>query len=166
MKPIRLLPVILLVLGLILAGCGKSADQIKMEGDLNKEITTLHDGAMAKMKQVTELTSKVGEVMAQHEHLVKEYPKQAAGHASDDLKAALEQLTKAKTGMEVWMKAYKPYDPEAKHEDAMKALTKDKEELTKMQGDIDGAIAAATTAVESHTKVANELMAKMSKKKR
>ena len=41
--------VTLALVALVVAGCGKSADQLKMEGDLSKEITALHDGLMAKM---------------------------------------------------------------------------------------------------------------------
>jgi len=165
MKLTCLFPVLLIVGGLLIAGCGKSADQIKMEGDLSKEITVLHDGAMAKITQANDLSTRIGEVMAQHDNLVKKYPKEAAGHSSDDLKAAMEQIVKAKSSMDAWMKGYKPYDPAVKHAEAMKALTTHKTDLTKMKADIEGAITAATTAVESHTKVASELMAKMSKKK-
>ena len=47
--------VMLALVALMVTGCGKSADQLKMEGDLSKQITALHDGLMAKMPQVNEL---------------------------------------------------------------------------------------------------------------
>jgi len=157
---------VLVLAALMLAGCGKSADQLKMEGDLSKQITALHDGLMAKMPQVKELLAKIPELTAQGEELMKKYPKAAELLKTDGLKAASEQLVKTQSSMEAWMKTFKPYDVNLKHDEVMKALTTQKDELTKMKGDFETAVGGATTAVETYQKTIADVTAKaMTKKK-
>jgi O-methyltransferase involved in polyketide biosynthesis len=156
----------LALVALVVAGCGKSADQLKMEGDLSKQITALHDGLMAKMPQVKELLAKIPELSAQGEMLANKYPKQAEGLKTDGLKSASEMLVKAKSSMETWMKTFKPYDVSMKHDDVMKALTTQKDDLTKMKAEFDTAVTGATTSVESYSKTIEGLMAKTVAKKK
>jgi hypothetical protein len=156
----------LALVALVVAGCGKSADQLKMEGDLSKEITALHDGLMGKMPQIKDLLAKIPELSAQGEQLAKKYPKQAEALKSDGLKSASELLVKAKSSMEAWMKGFKPYDVEMKHDDVMKALTTQKDDLTKMKGQFDTAITGAITSVETYSKTIEGLMAKAAGKKK
>lgn len=158
--------VMLALVALMVTGCGKSADQLKMEGDLSKQITALHDGLMAKMPQVNELLGRIPELSAQGEMLAKKYPKQAEALKTDGLKSASEMLVKAKSSMEAWMKTFKPYDVEMKHDDVMKALTTQNDGLTKMKGEFDTAITGATTAVDTYSKTVEGLMAKTAGKKK
>jgi hypothetical protein len=151
---------------LVVTGCGKSADQLKMEGDLSKQITALHDGLMAKMPQVKELLAKIPELTAQGEQLMKKYPKQTEALKTDGLKSASEMLVKAKSSMEAWMKTFKPYDVSMKHDDVMKALTTQKDDLTKMKAEFDTAVTGATTSVEAYSKTIEGLMAKTVAKKK
>jgi hypothetical protein len=162
----RTLIVCSLALLFLFAGCGKSADQLKMEGDLSKEITTLHDGLMAKMPQVKELLTNIPELMAQGQELAKKYPKAAELLKVDALKGASEQLVKAQSAMEAWMKGFKPYDLNMKHDEVMTTLTKQKEELTKMKGDFDTAVTGATATVDTYKKTIADLMAKVPAKKK
>jgi hypothetical protein len=156
----------LALVALVVTGCGKSADQLKMEGDLSKQITALHDGLMAKIPQVKELLAKIPELSAQGEMLAKKYPKQAEALKTGGLKSASEMLVKAKSSMEAWMKGFKPYDVEMKHDDVMKALTTQKDDLTKMKGEFDTAITGATAAVDTYSKTVEGLMAKTAGKKK
>jgi prefoldin subunit 5 len=156
----------LALVALLVAGCGKSADQLKMEGDLSKEITTLHDGLMAKMPQFKELLAKIPELTAQGEQLMKKYPKQAEALKTDGLKSASEMLVKAKSSMEAWMKTFKPYDVEMKHDDVMKALTTQKDDLTKMKVEFETSLNSANAAVDTYTKTIEGLAAKTAGKKK
>jgi hypothetical protein len=158
--------VMLALVALVVTGCGKSADQLKMEGDLSKQITALHDGLMAKMPQVKELLAKIPELSAQGEMLAKKYPKQAEALKTDGLKSASEMLVKAKSSMEAWMKTFKPYDVSMKHDDVMKALTTQKDDLTKMKVEFDTAVTGATTAADTYSKTVEGLMAKTAGKKK
>jgi hypothetical protein len=156
----------LALVALVVAGCGKSPDQLKMEGDLSKEITALHDGLMAKMPQVKELLTKIPELTTQGEQLMKKYPKQAEALKTDGLKSASEMLVKAKSSMEAWMKTFKPYDAEMNHDDVMKALTAQKDGLTKMKVEFETSLNSANAAVDTYTKTIEGLTAKTASKKK
>ena len=166
MKNVLVMMTVLILVSLLAAGCGKSADQLKMEGDLAKEITTLHDGLMAKMPQISDLLNKIPELSAQGEMLAKKYPKAAEALKTDGLKSASEMLVKAKSSMEAWMKGFKPYDVEMKHDDVIKALTQQKDDLTKMKGEFDTALTGATGSVETYSKTIEDLTAKTVAKKK
>ncbi len=68
--------------------------------------------------------------------------------------------------MTTWMKSFKPYDPEAKHETVMESLKKNKDDLGVVERQFQEALTTAKEAVASHTQVMDELMAKMPKKKK
>jgi uncharacterized lipoprotein YmbA len=155
--------VLLIAVAFVLAGCGKSAEQKKMELDLSAQVQKLHDAGMASMKQVDELTGKIDAAVAMHDSLVKAFPKLAAGHPAEDLIAAKGKLASVKSAMDTWMKGFKPYNETMKHEEAVTMLKKNVEDLTKMKGEIDASVTAATTAIDAHAKAASELMAQASK---
>lgn len=155
----------LAVASLLLAGCGKTADQKKLESDLNDQVQKLHDVGMSKMSQLADFSTQIDKALAKHDSLAKAYPKQFAAHPVDDLKAAGEAIAAAKTSMATWMKAYKKFDPEAPHEANMAKLNKDVTELTKLNGTIESAVTGATNALDSHATAAAELVAKVIKKK-
>jgi prefoldin subunit 5 len=67
--------------------------------------------------------------------------------------------------MHAWMAAHKPYDPEMKHDEAMKMLNADFDELSKVSMQLDTAIADVTATIENHRKSAAELLAKKPVKK-
>ena len=150
---------------IVLAGCGKSADQAKLESDLNAAINKAHDEEMATMKVLDSLASAVDATTARHNELAAKYAKLVTGHTTDDLTSALEKIASAKKSMQEWMKAYRPYDETAPHEQAMAKLNKDMQDLMAVKTQMDEAIQTASAAITDHTKFADELLAKAAKKK-
>jgi hypothetical protein len=165
MKNIMLALFLVMMVAVLLAGCGKSEEVKKLEATLNTEVMQKHDDLMKSVATLDELNAQIDATMAKHDELVKKYPKQTATHKAGDLLTAKDRLAAAKTSMETWMKGFKPYDVAAKHEDVMASLTKSKDELAGMQDQFTKAITTAKEAVASHTKAADELLAKMGKRK-
>ena len=161
----RSLLVLTAAIAIVLSGCGKSADQQKLETDLNAAITKAHDEQMASMKVLDSLSTAIDAATTQHNELGAKYAKLVTGHTADDLTAALEKINAAKKGMSEWMKAYRPYDEKAPHEQAMAKLNKDMQDLMAVKTQIDEAMKTASAAITDHTKFADELMAKVAKKK-
>lgn len=156
---------LLLVVAAALVGCGKSADMKKLEADLNAEIQKVHEKQMASMKVLDSLTASLDAAMAKHTELAAKYPKAFVEHTADDIAAAKEQIAGAKSAMDSWMKAYKPYDETLPHEQVMAQLNKDMEGLMAMQTQLDGAMKGASDVITSHTQAAEEVIAKFGKKK-
>ena len=157
---------LVLVLAAALVGCGKSADMKKLEADLNVEIQKVHEVQMESMKVLDSLTASLDATMAKHTELAAKYPKALEGHSADDIAAAKEQIAGAKSAMDSWMKAYKPYDESLPHEQVMAQLNKDMEGLMGMKTQLEAAMKAASDVVTNHAKAADEVMAKYDKKKK
>ncbi len=150
---------------LLLVSCGKTSQQKQMESDLNKQVMQLHDTEMAKMRQAQGLESQLDSVKTLHDSLASKYPKEAANHSSDDIVQAKQKLASARSAMNAWMSAHKPYEAEMKHEEAVKKLNADVQELTSVGAQLNMAIVEATGTVENHRKFAAELLAKKPVKK-
>lgn len=155
---------LLFVLAAALVGCGKSADMKKLEADLNAEIQKVHMKQMSSMKVLDSLTASLDATMAKHTELAAQFPK-APVHPVDDIAAAKEQVAAAKSAMDSWMKAYKPYDETLPHEQVMAQLNKDMQGLMGMQTQLDAAMKGASDVITSHAKAAEEVVAKFGKKK-
>jgi hypothetical protein len=157
---------LLLVVAAALVGCGKSADMKKLESDLNAEIQKVHGVQMESMKVLDSLTASLDAAMAKHTELAAKFPKALEGHSADDIAAAKEQIAGAKSAMEGWMKAYKPYDEGLPHEQVMAQLNKDMEGLMGTQTQLAAAMKVASDVITGHAKAAEEVMAKFDKKKK
>lgn len=164
MKTIQLVAIVLIAVAVLFAGCGKSDEMKKLEAGLNTEVMQKHDDMMKAMSGLDAAAGQITTVIAKHDSLAKRFPKLLAGHDAKDLLAAKEKLESAKGAMMTWMKGFKPYDPQAKHEMVMESLKKTKDELTGMEHQFQVALTAATDAVANHTKVMDDLAAKMPKK--
>jgi hypothetical protein len=162
----RLILPLLLVLSVavLIAGCGKSAEMKQMEADLYKSITSMHDQGMALMNKANEALAGVDASIAENEKLAAAHPKEVAAHSMDDLTAAKQKLTGAVASMKEWMSGFKPYDPTMKHEEVMAQLTKTKDGIAKVKRNFDEALAAARTAIDTHTAFAAELAKAPAKK--
>lgn len=147
----------------LLAGCGKSDLQQKLETDLSAEITTLHDGAMATYTQAKDLAGQLDAALANHNEMAATYAKQFAGHSADDITAAKEKLAAAVTSMDTWMKEFKPYDPEMPHEQVLTTLTKSKDDVLKMKGELESAVSGAMSTLDAHRTFAEQVMAGIKK---
>ena len=159
-----ILPLVLvLAVALLLVGCGKSAEMKKMEADLYASVTKMHDEGMALMNMANDMLGKVDAAIAESEKLAADHPKDVEGHGMNDLVAAKQKLSAAVASMKEWMAGFKPYDPTKKHEEVLAQLNKEKDGVAKVKANFDEAIAAATTAIGTHTAFAAELAAKYAK---
>jgi uncharacterized lipoprotein YehR (DUF1307 family) len=163
MKHLLTSVLVLAIIAVMISGCGKSAEIKSMEAALNTEVMKLHDDQMGALKQVDDLVGQLDGALAMHDSLVAAHPKEATGHMADDLKGAKEKLIVAKQEINAWMAGHKPYDVNMKHEEVMAQLSKDKDILMKTKGEIESGITGALTAIESHKKAAQELLAKLPK---
>jgi hypothetical protein len=152
-----------LAVAVLLAGCGKSDMQKKLETELNDEITKLHDGAMTTYNQAKDLTSQIDAAMANHTEMAAKYAKQFAGHSSDDLVATKDKLGATIASMDSWMKEFKPYDPEMPHEQVLTSLTKGKDDIMKMKTDLEASVSEAMGVLDAHKTFAEQVMAGIKK---
>jgi hypothetical protein len=155
---------LIIAVAVLVAGCGKSAEMKKIESALNTEVMTKHDALMKSMSGLDELSAQITTAVAKHDELVAKFPKYTAGHTSADLTAAQEKITAAKSAMVEWMKGFKPYDPQGKHEEIVAGLTVTKDALTVIEKQFDDATAMGKDALAGHTKAADDLMATLAKK--
>lgn len=165
MKAAQLLVGIMVAFAVLLAGCGKSDEMKKLEAGLNTEVMQKHDELMKATAGLDASVAEITSVMAKHDSLAKLFPKKFEGHDATDLLAAKEKLQAAKEAMTAWMKGFKPYDPEMKHELVMESLKKTKDDLGVVDKQFQEALAVAKDAVANHTKLMDEIAAKMPKKK-
>lgn len=150
--------VLLLTVGLVLAGCGKSEALKKMESELNSQVMKLHDEQMKSADGLKDVVGQIDAAIANHEGLAKKFQKKMGDHNVNDLVAAKEKIASVQSQMETWMKGFKKYDEEAKHEDVMKQLTTYKDELTAMGQSINETMTAAKSALDSHAAFAASLL--------
>jgi predicted small lipoprotein YifL len=158
------LSLVLLVAG-VLTGCGKSDEMKKVEAALNAEVMDKHEAVMKLVPEMDQVTSHISAVMARHDSLVKKYPALTAGHTTADLVAAQEKIAAAKAAMDAWMRSFKPYDPEAKHDAVIAGLNVQKDELTSIEKQFVDARRAAFDALAKHEVAADVVIAKAAQKK-
>jgi multidrug efflux pump subunit AcrA (membrane-fusion protein) len=148
-----------MIVAFVLAGCGKSEEMKRLEADLNGQVTKLHDAQMEQMKKMTDLLAGIDAAVAKTDSLATAVPSMAAQLKTDELKAAKNKLNAVKASMDEWMKTYKPYDINMKHEDAMVSMQDAKNALEKAQTQAQDAISAATAALDSSKKTADDVLA-------
>ncbi len=164
MKALQLMVVVCIAVAVLCAGCGKSDQMKKLEADLNTEVMQKHDDMMKAMSGLDETTAQIAAMVAKHDSLAKKLPKQFAGHDVKDLLAAKEKIASAKEAMSTWMKGFKPYDPNAKHEVVMESLKKTQEELVGVEHQVQEALTLAKESMASHSTFVDALTAKLPKK--
>ncbi len=154
------LPLLVLLLILFAAGCGKPAEQKAMEEQLNAEVLAMHEKQMGQLNEIRDLVGGIDIELSNHDRLAATHPKEYAGKTPDDLVKAKNMLLGAKASMERWMAGYKMYDPQMNHEDAMAKLTKDKDDITAVQNSLDSAKAAAHSALDAERTFAERFAVK------
>jgi hypothetical protein len=160
MKQMLLALSLVFLVAVLFAGCGKSDETKKIEAALNAEVMDKHEVIMKLVPGLDSMTAEITRVIAKHDSLVKKYPALTAGHTATDLVAAQEKITAAKTAMDAWMRAYRPYDPDQKHEVVMAALNVEKEALTAMEKQFADARMTAADAVAAHVIAAEMVVAR------
>jgi len=161
MKRTALFSVLLVAAAVLIAGCGKSEEFKKLESTLYASVTAMHDDGMLLMNKGTDLSAKIDDAIANYDSMAAKYPKQFEGQSSDDLKAAKAKLATAAASMKEWMSGMKPYDPTMDHTQVMDQLSKAKDGVTKVKADFQDAITSATTALENHKALAEQMATKL-----
>jgi hypothetical protein len=156
---------LVMLVAVLLAGCGKSEEMKKIEAALNKEVMDKHDELMKSVSLLDDLTAQIGTATTKHDELIKKYPKLTEGHTASDLVAAQEKISATKAAMDAWMRAFKPYDPEAKHEEVIARLAAQKDELVAIAKQFADAQQVAREALVTHGVAADMVIAKAGGKK-
>ena len=165
MKQMLLALSLVVLVTLVVAGCGKSAEMKKLEAAINTEVMDKHEAVMKLVPELDSLTALITTVTAKHDSLVKMYPTQTDGQTAADLVAAQEKIAAAKAAMDVWMRGFKPYDADAKHEGVLAGLNTQKDELVAIMKQFAEARLAASDAIAAHQVAADKVLAQMPKKK-
>ena len=148
------------------AGCGKSKEDLDAEKTANAEVMKMHDDAMALIKKMDDADTQLAMYLLQHDSLVAAKPAQMSEHNADDISKARGRISTAKMSMESWMKAHHPYSENMKHDEAVKKLAADKEDLTNAIANMEGALKAAADAGDNHMKLMTQMMPKGKKGKK
>ena len=151
-------------LALVIAGCGKTAEQQKMETDLNAEVMALQKDVQSDVAGFADLQAKLDDAMKMHKDLMKKYAKKMKGHTMEDVAAAKQGLDAAKTEADAALNGLTAYDEKMDHEQAMAKLNQDKETLSKAKDKVVAALTAANAAISNHEKMKASLTAKPAKK--
>jgi hypothetical protein len=164
MKNMFVATLAVVLFALVLSGCGKTPEQTKMESDMRAEVDSLSADVSAKIAQADATLAEIMAAMAQHDSLVAAYPKETADHKADNLVAAKERLTTAKDNAATWLAAWKPAEESMAHDAVMQKYTQDKTDLGNASASLQAAIDGAKTALNEHTTMASQLMAKKGKR--
>jgi hypothetical protein len=165
MKKLLFVTLAIVAIAMLIAGCGKSDEMKKLEAGLNTEVMQKHDDIMKQISGLDGLVDKITALTSQQDSLAKLFPKQFAGMQTTDLLAAKEKLQAAKEAMNAWMKDFKPYDPEGKHELVMASLGKTKGDLIVVEKQVSEAMTMAKDVVAKQASMVDAIAAKLPKKK-
>jgi hypothetical protein len=161
--------VVLALLSLSVIGCGPSAEQKKMVNNLTAEVKTMADNAKSSLGQLEGVAGEITAAVAGADTLAKKYPKQAAEitDAVNKLNAAKDRVMSVKDQVNKWLATFKVPDLASMDFDKVMAkLKEDKDQLTTAKSEIEGALSAATTALEGYKNLAASLMTKVEAKKK
>ncbi len=167
MKTMFAFAIVLLSLSVI--GCGPSAEQKKMVDELTAEVKTMADNAKSSLDQLEGIAGEITAAVTGADTLAKKYPKQEAAitEAVNKLNAAKDRIMSVKDQVNSWLAAFKVPDLATMSFDKVMAkLKEDKDQLTTAKSEIEGALSAATTALDGYKNLAESLMTKVAARKK
>ena len=164
MKYLRVSTLLISLLALLFAGCGKSQEEKKMEADLNSELNTLKKVVESSLSGFAELRNKLDSTRQMHNELQKKYAKKMNNHSADDITTAGRMLETAKEEAEVTLTNLSSYKEQLPHDQAMKGLNRNKETLVKTKDRVTEAMQSATAAISNHEQMKNKLTKNTSSK--
>jgi hypothetical protein len=141
----------LAVVLLIAGGCGKPSRERQQEKELDAQINALHDSTMTLMPALKTLLAKLPVISTAVEQRTATASSVTLNALVGDLKTAHEDLVKAQSSMQSWMKAHKRYDEDVPHDAVMAGLSREKEELTTMHAALVTAISKGNAACDAAT---------------
>jgi hypothetical protein len=142
-------PAILLA-ALLLASCGKPAEEKKAESDLNDEIMNIHRYSMAAMQKAGKINDSLDNALSQVVSVSSPHQGRGLDSIAAGLRMGKAALSRANDSMEEWMQDYRPYDPSESHEKAMTDLRKQKESLSRSTAGTLAAIDTASAALAEY----------------
>ena len=155
MKMLSALLVIIFAFTVI--GCGPSEEQKKMVADLTTEVTTMVNNATTSLTKMDDIAGQITAAVSGSEQLTAKFPKEAAmvTDGVSKLTAAKDRLMSVKDNVSAWLQNYKTPDlATMKFDDVLAKLKTSKDELTTATSEIDGALGAATAALDSYKSIA------------
>jgi hypothetical protein len=155
------------VVALLIAGCGPSEEQKKMQADLTNQVAEMANATQASLGKMDDITAQVASAIASMDTLAKRFPKDTVviAGASNQLKSANERLASVKENVSAWLSNYKSPDPsKMKFDELISDLKKSKDDLTSANGEIEGALSNATSALDGYKSVAANIATKPTKK--
>jgi hypothetical protein len=161
--------VMVALLGLAIIGCGPSAEQKKLIADLTGEVGTMVNDAASSLGKMDDVAGQITSAIGSADSLKMKFPKDstAVGGAIAQLTSAKDRLMSVKDNVSAWLKNYKTPDlTNLKFDQVVSDLKKNKEELTSAVGEIQGALGAATTALDGYKGIASGLMSKVAAMKK
>lgn len=163
--------VLVALLALAIVGCGPSAEEKKMVDDLTAEVKSMVDNASNSVGKLEGVAGEITAAIAGADSLAKKYPKETASITSavDQLKSAKDRVMSVKDNVSAWLAQFKlPSLETMKFDQVLSELKKQKEELSTATSEIEGALSAATSALDSYKNLASgfatKVAAKMKKK--
>jgi ABC-type siderophore export system fused ATPase/permease subunit len=91
-KYLRVSTLLVSLLALLFAGCGKSQEQKKMEADLNSEVNALKKDVESSLSGFGELRNKLDATRQMHNDLQKKHAEKMKNHSADDITTAGRML--------------------------------------------------------------------------
>jgi hypothetical protein len=167
MKKLAVVLVALTVLALV--GCGPSAEQKKMVADLTTEVTTMVNSTSAKLGDLDNVAGQITSAISGADSLAMKFPKDTASimGAITQLKSAKDRVMSVKENVSAWVSNFKAPDlTKMKFDEVLTSLKKSKDELTSAGAEVEGAMTAATTALDGYKGIASGLMTKLTTKKK
>ncbi|MER3523627.1 MAG: hypothetical protein C4326_06035 [Ignavibacteria bacterium] len=159
--------VLVALFALAIAGCGPSAEQKKMVDDLTAEVKSMADNASNSIGKLEGVAGEIAAAIAGADSLAKKYPKDTASITSavSQLRSAKDRVTSVKDNVSAWLAQFKvPSLETMKFDQVLSKLKKQKEELSTATSEVEGALSAATTALDSYKGLASGLATKVAAK--
>ncbi len=163
------LSILVAVLAFAVIGCGPSAEQKKMLSDLTSEVTTMINDTKSSLGELDGLGSQLTSALSSGDSLKQKFPKDSTA-----INAALTQLTTAKNrvmtvkdNVKAWIDSYKAPDlANLKFDNVIADLKKSKDDLSEAKTEVQGAMSAASTALDNYNNVFSNMMSKVVAKKK
>lgn len=151
------------VLALAVIGCGPSAEQKKMLSDLTSEVTTMINDTKSSLGELDGVGSQLTSALASGDSLKMKFPKDstAVQAALTQLNAAKARVMGVKDNVEAWINSYKAPDlANMKFDNVIADLKKAKDDLSEAKTEVQGAMSAASTALENYNNMFTNMMSK------